>query len=145
MKKKQKMTLWGYYESLLKSLYSKKNFIQRIMAQCDVSFTTARNWIKGHRVGPGSMSLRVIKDFQSLNPVIKVTVIKVIKDFRLNNLHSLLAFSSVYHNLLEDDSRGVRRQGNRMDAVGGGWELYFYHLVDDAGGYRRIVNAVDVL
>lgn len=46
------MTLWGYYESLLKSLYSKKDFIQRIMAECDVSFTTARNWTKGHRVSP---------------------------------------------------------------------------------------------
>ena len=28
------------------------DFIQRIMAECDVSFTTARNWTKGHRVSP---------------------------------------------------------------------------------------------
>ena len=32
-----------------------------------------------------------------------------------------------------------------MNAVGGGRELYFYHLVDDAGGYRRVVDVVDVL
>lgn len=46
------MALWSYYESLLNSLYSKKDFIQRIMAEFDVSFTTARNWTKGHRVSP---------------------------------------------------------------------------------------------
>lgn len=46
--KKQKMTLWDYYENLPKSSYPKKDFIQRIMTECDVSFTTARNWTKGH-------------------------------------------------------------------------------------------------
>ena len=75
------------------------------------------------------MSLRVIFIFQSLNPVIKVTVIKVIKNFGLDNLHSLLALSSVYHNLLEDDGWVVRSQGERMNAVGGGWELYFYLII----------------
>lgn len=46
--KKQKMTLLDYYENLPKSSYPKKDFIQRIMSECDVSFTTARNWTKGH-------------------------------------------------------------------------------------------------
>ena len=67
------------------------------------------------------------------------------RNFGLNNLHSLLAFSSVCHNLLEDDGRVVRGQGERMNAVGSARELYFYHLVDDAGGYRRVVDVVDVL
>ena len=39
----------------------------------------------------------------------------------LNHLYSLLAFSSVYHDFLEDDGWVVRRQGERMDAVAGGW------------------------
>ena len=46
--KSQKMTLSGYYENLPKSSYPKKEFIQRIMTECDVSFTTARNWTKGN-------------------------------------------------------------------------------------------------
>lgn len=45
---KAKMTLLDYYENLPKSSYPKKDFIQRIMSECDVSFTTARNWTKGH-------------------------------------------------------------------------------------------------
>ena len=46
--KTQNITLKGYYENLPKSSYPKKDFIQRIMTECDVSFTTARNWTKGH-------------------------------------------------------------------------------------------------
>ena len=34
--KKQKMTLLDYYENLPKSSYPKKDFIQRIMSECDV-------------------------------------------------------------------------------------------------------------
>ena len=41
--KKQKMTLLDYYENLPKSSYPKKDFIQRIMSECNVSCTTARN------------------------------------------------------------------------------------------------------
>lgn len=37
------MTLLDYYENLPKSSYPKKDFIQRIMSECNVSFTTARN------------------------------------------------------------------------------------------------------
>ena len=32
-----------------------------------------------------------------------------------------------------------------MDAIACNWQFYFYHLVDDAGGYRRIIDAVDIL
>lgn len=46
--KARKITLSGYYENLPKSSYPKKEFIQRIMTECDVSFTTARNWTKGN-------------------------------------------------------------------------------------------------
>lgn len=44
----QKNTLLGYYESLPKSSFPKKDFVTRIMTECDVSFTTARNWIMGN-------------------------------------------------------------------------------------------------
>lgn len=46
--KTQKMTLSDYYENLPKSSYPKKDFIQKVMNECDVSFTTARNWTKGN-------------------------------------------------------------------------------------------------
>lgn len=46
--KPQRLTLLGYYENLPKSSYPKKEFIHRIMSECDVSFTTARNWTKGN-------------------------------------------------------------------------------------------------
>ncbi len=46
--KSQILTLEGYYEGLPKSTYPKKDFVAKIMKECDVSFTTARNWIKGH-------------------------------------------------------------------------------------------------
>lgn len=42
------MTLKGYYENLPKSTYPKKNFLAQVMNECDVSFTTANNWVKGH-------------------------------------------------------------------------------------------------
>lgn len=46
--KTKKMTLSDYYENLPKSSYPKKDFIQKVMNECDVSFTTARNWTKGN-------------------------------------------------------------------------------------------------
>ena len=42
------MTLKGYYENLPKATYPKKDFLARVMNECDVSFTTANNWVKGH-------------------------------------------------------------------------------------------------
>ena len=42
------MTLKGYYENLPKATYPKKDFLARVMIECDVSFTTANNWVKGH-------------------------------------------------------------------------------------------------
>ena len=46
--KTQKMPLLDYYENLPKSSYPKKDFRQKVMNECDVSFTTARNWTKGN-------------------------------------------------------------------------------------------------
>lgn len=45
--KYEKLTLSGYYENLPKSSFPKKEFVAKIMKECDVSFTTARNWVKG--------------------------------------------------------------------------------------------------
>ncbi|MFU2357905.1 MAG: hypothetical protein ACM679_02915 [Bacteroidales bacterium] len=42
------MTLKGYYENLPKATYPKKDFLVRVMNECDVSYTTACNWVKGH-------------------------------------------------------------------------------------------------
>lgn len=45
--KSEEMTLRGYYDNLPESTFPKKDLISKIMLQCDVSFTTAHNWVKG--------------------------------------------------------------------------------------------------
>lgn len=45
--KTQNLTLMGYYEGLPKSSFPKKDFVLRIMQECDVSFATANNWVRG--------------------------------------------------------------------------------------------------
>lgn len=47
-RKNNKINLTQYYESLPKSTFPKKEFINKIMQSCDVSYTTARNWVKGN-------------------------------------------------------------------------------------------------
>ena len=64
---------------------------------------------------------------------------------RLYHLDSLFTFSSIYHNLLENNGRIVWCESKGMDAIACNGQFYFYHLVDDAGGYRRIVDVVDIL
>lgn len=46
-RKPQKMTLKGYYLNLPDATHPKTEFITRIMSECGVSFTTARNWVMG--------------------------------------------------------------------------------------------------
>ncbi len=43
----QKMTLKGYYLGLPDAIHPKTDFITKIMSECNVSFTTARNWVMG--------------------------------------------------------------------------------------------------
>ncbi|MBQ8969237.1 MAG: hypothetical protein IJ064_05855 [Bacteroidaceae bacterium] len=45
--KQEKMTLKGYYRNLPDAVHPKTDFITRIMSECGVSFTTARNWVMG--------------------------------------------------------------------------------------------------
>lgn len=40
------MTLKGYYKSLPDPTYPKKDFINTIAERCNVTLTTANNWIK---------------------------------------------------------------------------------------------------
>lgn len=47
VEKPKKMTLPGYYENLPKASFPKKDFVAKIMRECDVSFATAKNWVKG--------------------------------------------------------------------------------------------------
>ena len=42
-----KMTLKGYYYGLPDATHPKSEFITKIMSECNVSFTTARNWVMG--------------------------------------------------------------------------------------------------
>jgi hypothetical protein len=41
------MTLSGYYESLPYCVHPKSDFVAKIVHECGVSSTTARNWIMG--------------------------------------------------------------------------------------------------
>ena len=43
----QKMTLKGYYQNLPDATHPKTEFCTRIMIECGVSFTSARNWVTG--------------------------------------------------------------------------------------------------
>lgn len=45
--KSQKLTLKGYYDGLPKSSFPKKDFVLKVVQECDVSFTTANNWVRG--------------------------------------------------------------------------------------------------
>lgn len=46
IKKGQSMTLRAYYKSLPEPTFPKRDFIQEIANKCNVSLTTANNWIK---------------------------------------------------------------------------------------------------
>ena len=43
----EKMTLRGYYENLPEAVHPKTDFVIKVMNECLVSYTTARNWITG--------------------------------------------------------------------------------------------------
>lgn len=45
--KPKKMTLQGYYESLSEATHPKTEFLNSVAQECNVSFTTARNWVTG--------------------------------------------------------------------------------------------------
>ena len=45
--KTKKMTLLGYYESLSEASHPKTEFLNNVASRCNVSFTTARNWVTG--------------------------------------------------------------------------------------------------
>ena len=44
--KSKEMTLRGYYKSLPEPTFPKRDFIQEIAIKCNVTLTTANNWIK---------------------------------------------------------------------------------------------------
>ena len=45
-KKGKHMTLRGYYKSLPDPTYPKKDFIHEVSTKCNVTLTTANNWVK---------------------------------------------------------------------------------------------------
>ena len=45
--KTEKMTLQVYYESLSEATHPKTEFLNTVASRCNVSFTTARNWVTG--------------------------------------------------------------------------------------------------
>ena len=45
--KTEKMTLQGYYESLSEATHPKTEFLNTVASRCNVSSTTARNWVTG--------------------------------------------------------------------------------------------------
>lgn len=62
----QDLTLMGYYESLPKSSYPKKDFVSLIMRECDVSYTTARNWVKGHTRPMSNKQIAVLSEITGI-------------------------------------------------------------------------------
>lgn len=61
-----KMTLKGYYENLPKSTYPKKDFIVKIMAKCNISYTTALNWVKGLTRPQDEDNLKILSEITGI-------------------------------------------------------------------------------
>lgn len=64
--KSQNLTLKGYYESLPSSSYPKKDFVMRVMQECNVSFTTAHNWIKGNTKPKTKIKLQKLSEITGI-------------------------------------------------------------------------------
>ena len=60
----------------------------------------------------------------------------------LNHLDTLFSSSSINHDFLEDDGWVVRSEGEGVDAIGSSRQFQLYHLINDASGYRWIIDIV---
>lgn len=62
------MTLKGYYKSLPDPTYPKKDFINTISERCNVTLTTANNWIK-YGIKPNNPEhVQILSEITGISP-----------------------------------------------------------------------------
>lgn len=62
------MTLKGYYKSLPDPTYPKKDFINTIAERCNVTLTTANNWIK-YGIKPNNLEhVQILSEITGISP-----------------------------------------------------------------------------
>lgn len=66
--KKESMTLRGYYRSLPDPTYPKRDFVHEIAMKCNVTLTTANNWIK-YGIKPNNPEhIRILSEITGIAP-----------------------------------------------------------------------------
>ena len=64
----KKITLRGYYKALPEPTYPKKDFIQAVATRCNVTLTTANNWVK-YGIKPNNPEhVRVLSEMTGISP-----------------------------------------------------------------------------
>lgn len=67
-RKGQSMTLRSYYKSLPEPTFPKRDFIQEIATKCNVTLTTANNWIK-YGIRPSNPEhVRILSEITGISP-----------------------------------------------------------------------------
>ncbi len=62
------MTLRGYYKSLPEPTFPKRDFIQEIAMKCNVTLTTANNWIK-YGIKPNNPEhIKILSEITGISP-----------------------------------------------------------------------------
>lgn len=62
------MTLRGYYKSLPEPTFPKRDFIQEIAMKCNVTLTTANNWIK-YGIKPSNPEhIKILSEITGISP-----------------------------------------------------------------------------
>lgn len=66
--KGKSITLRGYYKSLPEPTFPKRDFIQEIATKCNVTLTTANNWIK-YGIKPNNPEhIRILSEITGIAP-----------------------------------------------------------------------------
>ena len=66
--KGKSMTLRGYYKSLPEPTFPKRDFIQEIATKCNVTLSTANNWIK-YGIKPNNPEhIRILSEITGIAP-----------------------------------------------------------------------------
>lgn len=66
--KGKEMTLRGYYKSLPEPTFPKRDFIQEIAIKCNVTLTTANNWIK-YGIKPNNPEhIKILSEITGISP-----------------------------------------------------------------------------
>ena len=64
----KKITLRGYYKNLPEPTFPKRDFIQEVASKCNVTLTTANNWIK-YGIKPNNPDhVKILSEITGIDP-----------------------------------------------------------------------------